>query len=209
VEIGTLRYNGPALKGRRNTTSPYGGIHTGAWPIALDLGDVTRAYFQDPKTKQWHELRWEHADALDGPLSREAFQYARRLAVKAQRFPDVKRTLIELLERWGAGLTGNRTERRMALRLSGERLRIMGPESGSEAEGEQLSVDQLPSVRQLTAMNNNHPPESEPEASEASGDPLPAADGDDDEDDELDAAFPAERGTMSDEEYYAGAWEVS
>jgi hypothetical protein len=29
VEIGGLRYDGPALNGHRNTTSPYAGKHAG------------------------------------------------------------------------------------------------------------------------------------------------------------------------------------
>ncbi|SBU96840.1 Integrase core domain-containing protein [Streptomyces sp. Ncost-T6T-1] len=208
VEVNTLRYNGPALKGRGTTTSPYGGVHAGAWPIALDPGDVTRAYFQDPKSKQWYELRWEHADALDGPMSREAFQYARRLAIRTQRFPDTKRTLIQLLERWGAGLTGNRAERRMALRLSDERLRIMGPEPDAE-DPEAMTVDRLPLVRQLTALADGRPSADEAADRLAPAGTLLETAGDDDEDDELDAAFPKDTEALSDEEYYADTWEVS
>ncbi len=66
---------------------------------------------------------WEHAAALGGPFSREAAAYARKLAATTHRFLDTKRALIELLDRWGAGLTANRAERRMAVRLSQERLR--------------------------------------------------------------------------------------
>jgi hypothetical protein len=217
VEIGTLRYNGPALKGRRNTTSPYGGIHSGEWPIAIDPGDITRVYFQDPdpKSRRWHALRWEHADALDGPLSREAFQYARRLAARTLRFPDAKRTLIDLLERWGTGLTGSREERRIALRLSDERLSIMGPATvkpGAAEDDSQVSVAQLPSVRQLTALAP-----AQPEADDRDPAETPAMDGPvvgeggDDENGDLDAALSedAGAGAVSDEEYYADAWEVS
>ncbi|MET9080700.1 integrase [Streptomyces sp. NPDC004237] len=216
VEIGTLRYNGPALKGRRNTTSPYGGIHSGKWPIAVDPGDITRVYFQDPdpKSRRWHALRWEHADALDGPLSREAFQYARRLATRTQRFPDAKRTLIELLERWGTGLTGSREERRIALRLSDERLSIIGPDTvapGTDEDDPQVSVAQLPSVRQLTALAPTQPGADDRNLVEASAvdGPEVGEGGDDDEDGDLDAVLPEDAGVVSDEEYYADAWEVS
>ncbi|MEK8146218.1 hypothetical protein NKH18_48275 [Streptomyces sp. M10(2022)] len=60
-------------------------------------------------------------------------KYARRIAAKAHRFPDTKRALIELLERWGAGLTVDRTERRMAVRLSQDRRHLIG-EGDPEAE---------------------------------------------------------------------------
>jgi transposase InsO family protein len=125
VEIGGLRYDGPALNGHRNQTSPYAGRHAGRWPFRVDPGDVSSIWFQDPAGSQWHELRWEHAGAVGGPFSSEALAYARQLAVATHRFPDTRRALAELLEQWGAGLPGNRAERRMALRLSEQRLRLV------------------------------------------------------------------------------------
>ena len=128
VEIGGLRYDGPALNPYRNRTSPYAGRHAGRWPFRVDPGDVSEAYFQDPADRQWHALRWEHADAVGGPFSSEALAYARQLATATHRFPDTRRALTELLDQWGAGLAGNRAERRMALRLSEQRLRLVpGP----------------------------------------------------------------------------------
>jgi hypothetical protein len=125
VEIGGLRYDGPALNGHRNQTSPYTGRHAGRWPFRVDPGDVSSIWFQDPADNQWHELRWEHAGAVGGPFSSEALACARQLAVAAHRFPDTRRALAELLEQWGAGLAGNRAERRIALRLSEQRLRLV------------------------------------------------------------------------------------
>jgi hypothetical protein len=55
------------------------------------------------------------------PFSAGALAYARRLARQTKRFPDDRRALSELLERWDAGLTRNPTERRMALRLAQQR----------------------------------------------------------------------------------------
>jgi len=125
VEIGGLRYDGPALNPYRNRTSPYAGRHAGRWPLRVDPGDMSKVWFQDPADSQWHELRWEHADAAGGPFSSEALAYARQLAVATHRFPDTRRALAELLEQCGAGLAGNRAERRMALRLSEQRLRLV------------------------------------------------------------------------------------
>jgi transposase InsO family protein len=125
VEIGGLRYDGPALNPYRNRTSPYAGRHAGRWPFRVDPGDVSKVYFQDPAGREWHALRWEHADAVGGPFSSEALAYARQLAAATHRFPDTRRVLAELLEQWGAGLAGNRAERRMALRISEQRLRLV------------------------------------------------------------------------------------
>ena len=77
--------------------------------------------FQDPGSNEWHSLAWEHHSEIDVPFSAEALAYARRLARQTDRFPDDRRALSELLERWDAGLTRNPTERRMALRLAQQR----------------------------------------------------------------------------------------
>jgi len=84
-----------------------------------------QVWFQDPGSREWHALRWEHADALGAPFSSEALAYARQLATATHRFPDTRRALAELLEQWGAGLAGDRAGRRMALRQSEQRLRLV------------------------------------------------------------------------------------
>ena len=99
VEIGTLRYNGPALNGYRGRTRSHGGTHAGKWPVSVDTGDVTRVWFQDPSEHRWHPLAWEHAAELSRPFSAEAAAHARRLAATTHRFPDTKRALVELLDR--------------------------------------------------------------------------------------------------------------
>ncbi|MGH3182866.1 MAG: hypothetical protein ACRDOE_13305 [Streptosporangiaceae bacterium] len=110
----------------------------------MDPGDVSKVYFQDPADHEWHTLRWEHADAVGGPFSSEALAYARQLATATHRFPDTRRALAELLEQWGAGLAGNRAERRMALRLSEQRLRLVPdppPAAGSPEKLAPISDD--------------------------------------------------------------------
>jgi transposase InsO family protein len=165
VEIGGLRYDGPALNPYRSRTSPYPGKRAGRWPLRADPGDVSKVWFQDPASNQWHMLRWEHTDALGSPFSSEALAYARQLATATHRFPDTRRALAELLEQWGAGLAGNRAERRMALRLSEQRLRL---------------VPDPPPAAVSTA------------ATDASAAAVKADGGDDDSDGELDAPFPGE-----------------
>lgn len=141
VEIGGLRYDGPALNPYRNRTSPYAGKHAGRWPFRVDPGDVSKIWFQDPADHEWHTLRWEHADAAGGPFSSEALAYARQLATATHRFPDTRRALAELLEQWGAGLAGNRAERRMALRISEQRLRLVPDPPPAAASVPGLSAD--------------------------------------------------------------------
>ncbi len=134
VEVNGLRYDGRGLNGYRNTTSPYTGEHAGLWPLRLDPGDASRIWFQRLDAGTWHELRWEHADAIGGPFSSEALAHARQLAAATHRFPDPRRALAGLLEEWGAGLAGSSAERRMALRDSDERLRLVLPSPEPEPE---------------------------------------------------------------------------
>jgi transposase InsO family protein len=197
VQVDTLRYNGEALNDFRNQRSTIRGPYAGRWPVAVDSGDFSRIWFQDPRDNSWHALAWEHAAALGRPFSREAAAYARKLAASTHRFPDPKRALAELLERWGAGLTANRTERRMAIRLSQERLVLAGETAVGETE-----AGQLPAVAQVIARQQDNVGVGNMTA-EADG-------GDDDEDGECDAAFPGEEGTGSagEDEFYADAWET-
>ncbi|MFE5958006.1 MULTISPECIES: integrase [Streptomyces] len=207
VDINGLRYNGDGLNDYRNRISPHRGEHAGKWPVAVDRADVRKIYFQDPKQlSRWHTLDWEHAPDLNGPASLEALKYARRIAAKTHRFPDAKRALIELLERWGAGLTMDRTERRMAVRLSQDRRHLIG-----EGDPEVDAIAALPSVRRLAALSSpdtgaNQGPAPELQVVAPADEDLG---GDDDEDEECESA-PADEetaGLVDEDEYYADVWE--
>ncbi|WP_316751076.1 integrase [Streptomyces herbicida] len=194
VEVNGLRYSGRALKGLHNQTSHHRGRHPGAWPVAVDRDDIRKVYFQAPKTHEWHVLDWEHAPSLNGPASLEALQYARKIAAKTHRFPDTKRALVELLDRWGVGLTADRTERRMAIRLSQQRFRIVGEDDETGTE-----VAALPTVERLAALTTKSPvdgshtddPSTPPKPDTVVG-PEEVPGGDDDADDECAALFPGE-----------------
>lgn len=134
IEVGGLRYDGAVLNGYRNTTSPYGGVHAGKWPVRVNPDDVRCIYFQDPAGNTWHRLDWEHAALLGTPFSGEAARYARRLAARSGRWPDAGQALRELLERWDKGVVTGRRERRMAARLAAERAAIPWDEPGSNPE---------------------------------------------------------------------------
>jgi transposase InsO family protein len=201
VEIDTLRYNGEALNDFRNQRSTARGAHAGKWPVAVDSGDFSRIWFQDLRdVSTWHELKWEHAGALGRPFSREAAAYARKLAAATHRFPDTRRALAELLDRWGAGLTANRTERRMAVRLSQERLRLAG-DTAIGQQGGTGQVAALPALQEVTSRQRQDP---------APGTSIGGDGGEDDEDAECDAVFPGEEDTnpVDEDEFYAGAWDT-
>jgi transposase InsO family protein len=145
VELHGLRYDGAGLNGYRNRRSDFTGPHAGKWPIRFDPDDVSRVFFQDPGSNEWQTLWWEHLSEITVPFSAEALTYARRLARQTDRFPDDRRALAELLERWDAGLTRNPTERRIALRLAQQRADRL------QAAGEPgASVTDLASVRAVT-----------------------------------------------------------
>ncbi|MGB8383148.1 MAG: hypothetical protein WCG47_18200 [Dermatophilaceae bacterium] len=93
VEVKGLRYDGPALNLHRNTRSAHGGVHAGKWPIFIDTHDVPQVYFQDPSTKQWHPLAWEHAPALQQPFSQEAVNYAEQIALRTNSHVDPLRAV--------------------------------------------------------------------------------------------------------------------
>ena len=205
VDVNRLRYNGPALGDYRGQLSTHRGTEAGKWPIAVDRGDIRRVYFQDPKTHLWHPLDWEHAAALNGPASLEALEYARRIAAKTHRYPDTKRALIELLERWGAGLTRDRTERRIAVRLAHERLRLVGDEDIERSD----EVGALPTVSRIAALTTGGDAAGVEEQA-VLPDSHEAADGDDDEDEECDAPFPGDEaaaGDIDENDFYADVLE--
>lgn len=197
VEINTLRYDGPALLRYRNQRSPFTGVFAGRWPLSVDPDDVTRIFFQDPADGRWHTLWWEHAADLGRPLSSEALSYARRLALRTHRFPDTQRAVIDLLERWGVGLTDNATERRMALRLSHQRQRLIGPDDATD------EVATLPTVARVAAIGTEADDEPWPDRLT-----LPAltgeeSAGDDDDPGECDAPAPHDPVPASEEDFYA------
>ena len=86
VEVGGLRYNGPALDGYRNAASPYGGRHPGKWPVRVNPDDVRWIYFHDPDGGSG--TGWSGSTRRAGtPFSAEAARYARQLAARQAAGP--------------------------------------------------------------------------------------------------------------------------
>ena len=136
VEVNGLRYDGPGLDGLRGTSSPYSHAH-GKWPVRFDPDDARRVFIQRPDDLSWSVLQWEHAVDMPAAFSVDALRYARRLAISQDRHPDDRHALIELLERWDAGLLSNPAERRIALRVSEQRrarMRTLGIDDESDAQ---------------------------------------------------------------------------
>lgn len=117
VEIDGRRYDGAALTRYRNRRSPYAGAHAGKWPILVDSHDVRTAWFQDPETRQFEPLAWEHAAALDQPFSADAVDYVKRLALQEDRFIEPREAVRQLLEAWASDERLDRKRRSTARKL--------------------------------------------------------------------------------------------
>ncbi|WP_457135596.1 helix-turn-helix domain-containing protein [Mycobacteroides abscessus] len=176
VDLGGRRYNGAALNAYRNMTSSCTGKAKGRWPIHCDPDDITRAYFRDPETRKWHTLIWEHAPSIAMPLSEDGLQFARKLAAAKYTYPDDRRAVADLLERWNLGLGSTLAERRIALRLSREATLIDEIEAHDK-------VTALPSVARVLATAE---PPTDQNLVEVIEEPDPET-GDDDAEDDLDA----------------------
>ncbi|MFM8855745.1 MAG: transposase, partial [Actinomycetota bacterium] len=140
--------------------------------------DITRVYFRDPDTFEWHTLKWEHAGSFNRPISEDQLKFARKRAAAKYRYFDDKLALAELLERQHMGLGATRAERRMALRLSREDALL-----GSNTEGE-ATVSMLPSVQK--ALDQSQPDEESEDYDLLQSNDLPYPQSGDDEDDEED-----------------------
>ena len=58
VKIRGLWYDGPALDPYRSVPSPQGGAARGKWKIRREPRDRRHVFFCDPRTRDWHALRW-------------------------------------------------------------------------------------------------------------------------------------------------------
>jgi hypothetical protein len=202
VEVGGLRYNGAVLAAYRNTESPYGGRHAGKWPIRVNPDDVRYVYFHDPADGTWHALEWEHAPGLGTPFSAEAARYARRLALRQDRWPDEQAALAEVLGQWEAGLVTDRRERHMAVRLGTERAALPAPQNGADPAQQVAALPALATFIPPSASSDLH---AHADAGQhADGGTDVDLGGDDDDSEEI---FDTPSGEDGDD-FYADAFEV-
>lgn len=145
VEFDGRIYDGSALNLYRNRRSSYTGEHAGLWPIFTDVHDVRFAYFQNPETKCWHQLHWEHAAALDQPFSKDGAEYVKRLSLRENRHVDPGQAVRDLLAQWSRGEVQSRRDRGLARRLSAQRSAL---EVGADDDVQQDAAS-LPGVIDL------------------------------------------------------------
>ena len=181
-------YNGPGLDGLREHESDYLGKADRRWYIHVNPDDIRRVFFRRPDTRSWHSLYWTSASAFDLPMNEDGVTYARRLAKAGGTSTEPDAALEAMLEQWNLGLGRTAAERRIALRLSGERATLIGElttadESDAKAfiaaQRAALSAGAIPGPRLATHADTD--------------DDLDAYDVDDDD--------------VDDDEYYADAFE--
>jgi transposase InsO family protein len=78
VEVSGLIYDGDGLNGKRNTSSPYRGVHDGKWPIRVDRRDLSKVWFQDPNDNEWHTLEWIGSTNGQRPFSDVELGFAKK-----------------------------------------------------------------------------------------------------------------------------------
>lgn len=118
VEMNGLRYNGDILGDYRNRKSPYGGMHAGKWPIRYDPRDLSRVFFFDEFSQQWHELAWLHDAGTHRPFNEATLGFAKSLLLSrggnAQNTDELAETISSLLHRMLTPSELDRHERRLA-----------------------------------------------------------------------------------------------
>ncbi len=103
VKIRGLWYDGPALDDYRDGPSTRGGVHKGKWMVRADPRDRRTVFFQDPRSGQWHTLRWtglpeegEIPSFSDG-RTRQLLEQARRAGLKPRSDTELLPLLLDLL----------------------------------------------------------------------------------------------------------------
>lgn len=150
IEVDGRRYDGAALNFHRNTQSPYRGKYGGKWPIFIDAHDVRRVWFQDPETKTFEPLEWEHAGSLDQPFSRDAAEYTKKIALRENRHIDPRQAINDLLSSWSQQTVESRRDKALARRLSAARAEA--DQSTNDAEQRNYAAS-IPGVLDFTAAH--------------------------------------------------------
>lgn len=103
VKIKGLWYGGPALDQGYERRSDRGGRHRQRWVIRSDPRDRRYAFFQDPRTHEWHTLRWNglpavgEIPAFSDLRAGELLQTARARGLKPKSDAELLPLLLELI----------------------------------------------------------------------------------------------------------------
>ncbi|WP_169304063.1 helix-turn-helix domain-containing protein [Arthrobacter sp. CAU 1506] len=115
VELGGLRYNGPALDAYRNSESKYRGSNPGKWPFRVNPADCTYVLFRDEQNGQWHQVPWEHAARLQQPFSGEDLKHVKEVLKDAGGHRDGRALTAEIVARYGVHMTDGPEEHKVSL----------------------------------------------------------------------------------------------
>ncbi|MDQ7907608.1 hypothetical protein RB614_24100 [Phytohabitans sp. ZYX-F-186] len=103
VKVRGLWYDGPALDDYRDGPSTRGGRHKGRWVIRRDPRDARIVFFQDPKTHDWHPLRWVglppegEVPAFSDARVRDLLAAARRAGLRPRTDTELLPLLLDLI----------------------------------------------------------------------------------------------------------------
>jgi hypothetical protein len=104
VKIRGLWYDGPALHDDdRDGPSERGGRHKGKWVVHSDPRDRRHVFFQDPRTRDWHALRWTglppegEMPAFGDTRVTELLREAAACGVKPQSDAELRPLLLKLI----------------------------------------------------------------------------------------------------------------
>lgn len=104
VKIRGLWYDGGALDPYRNLHSTRGGKHKGRWAIRRDPRDARTVFFQDPRTHDWHTLRWSglppegEIASFNDARARDLLAAARSAGLKPRTDTELLPLLLDLLD---------------------------------------------------------------------------------------------------------------
>src|SRR6266702_3381129 len=112
VKIRGLWYDGPALDDYRKGPSTRGGQRKGQWVIRRDPRDRRFVFFQDPKTHEWHALRWTglppegQVPSFGDARVTELLHAARQAGLTPKSDPELLPLLLELIGGGAGGAVG-------------------------------------------------------------------------------------------------------
>lgn len=170
VDVNGMRYNGEIVAKYRNRSRS---IHeqSQSWPFSIDPTDIRRIYFHDPDTKIWHSLDWDLKRRVDIPFSRDALEYAKRLAVNPRSLVDVARATAQILDAWGAGRHLSPNERRLSARAAAQidapretSLRAMQHRLERFTPQDQPALPASPTTEDLPRVDDSDTPTNDPDA---------------------------------------------
>lgn len=143
VQIRGLWYNGPALKPYWGERSSRGGTRQTKWIVHREPRDRRTVFFQDPRSHEWHPLRWTGLPpegvipAFGDKRVSELLARVARAGLKPQTDAELLPHLLELMHRarpvrgWQTKMS--RTER-MDLSRERERARAAAADSPSKLQ---------------------------------------------------------------------------